>query len=105
MNINNASPGVFDSDAALNILFSLPYNFTFNSYTLARDFNLHYGYWQPPYSGISMTHVVSLTHLLGTNCLSLISEVRICSHYRGNVLGLCFASYSLLAKGSTACAQ
>ena len=51
INIYNAPLGAINPGAALNLLFSLPSNFSFKNCILAGDFNLHHSNWQPSYSG------------------------------------------------------
>ena len=105
INIYNAPPGSINAGAALEFLFSLSNTFNFKNCIFAGDFNLHHNNWQPSYSGTPSPQAILLTQWLEAQNFSLISEVDIPTHNRGNVLDLCFASHSLLAKGSIASTQ
>lgn len=104
VNVYNAPPGAIEPGSAVDYLVSQT-QFPNKNTILAGDFNLHYSDWQPSYHGTPSPQAQALTNWLSAKQLTLISEIDVPTHNRGNVLDLCFASYQLVADGITSSVQ
>lgn len=104
-NIYNAPPGATLPGAGVDSLLSLTSNFTTSNMILAGDFNLHHKEWHPSFPGPSSHQAQVLIDWLEIKGLTLISEIDVPTHNRGNVLDLCFATRGLVSKGIISAVQ
>lgn len=105
VNVYNAPPGSTNPGAGVDHLLSLTRKFTNINVLIAGDFNLHHKDWHPSHTGSPSPQAEDLNEWLEAKQLSLISEVNVPTHNRGNVLDLCFASQQLVSTGIIASVQ
>lgn len=105
INTYNAPPGAINPNVGLEFLMSLPFSNFASKTIITGDFNLHHENWQPSYPGSASPLADKFTRWLDTRDFTLISDVDVPTHNRGNVLDLCFASAQLVASGINSSVQ